>query len=449
MMRMTVREMIDVKNDYLEKLGGHIRGATEWRDDFRDMNRALAFIVDMCHFYRSDIGFVPEASEPLYRMDDPDVFSRRMIQLSEVWVGGKKLDGPMSAAQLQRMHQGWRWEPDGTTTAAVYEGNNQLRLYPPPDAATVALGRNYVAGYYTPGLILADGSYFAEGFDVLPTTISDGAETYIQPVVGAVNYGTGYNFTLNRFDFYGLDLGSKVNSQDTNYVRSQLKNLAAFSSDGTNRHSFKFDLSVSGLTAAEQVVVTGATHARLKTLRATNLYDPSQDLTVEIRLKRSGLNVVLDNNISVPYGASYTDYAGPGDWVSLPVQPGSSPYVTLTITGATGADGYATDIRVDHIEVEFTNSEGTPSGETAGAADDWPLDAYLDIRESAHYGFALLSAVLASNHSSDREEVMARVRAIDPQAWKVLQEMADENAHAIADSHVPTDFRKTFRRRGF
>lgn len=456
MSRMTVNEMIHVKRDLTEKLGGHIRGNTELRDDFRDLGRALDYIADMCKFHDQNVSFSPSANESLYRMDDTSIFGRRMLSVDRVFFGGKELCGHESGGRLLGMDElevidpDWRWATAGNPQYACYDGANRIRLHVPPSETYIENGKHSVSGYIVPGLILPNGTYLPNGFE--PFAV-DTPPDVTEPVAETLE---SYALSYTSEDLFTTVLPPVSPPPGFRYVDGYTYNwlLGSVASSPYIAGFNGFDFSSIPSDAT-------ITSVRLKKLVMAG--DVAGTLGVTAKLKiglLDGLLVEATSSASLSVTTSQTDFStglalssSGTTWAEL---NNANFCLQLTVTSAGGISSLAIDQIV--IEVTYTTEEivavdsgdgeggQTILGGTGSVFGEFPTNAYLDIRDVAHYAFAVLSAVLATTHNASDRDVLSRMQALDSRAFTQLDELRRENEEGSV-TYSPSLQRKRLNQR--
>lgn len=456
MSRMTVDEMIHVKRDLTKQLGGHIRGNTELRDDFRDLGRALDYIADMCKFHDQNISFAPVVDQAVYRMDDTEVFGRRMLNIDRVFFGGYELCGHESGGRLLGMEdlevidQNWRWATSGKPQYACYDGANRMRIHCPPSETYIEAGKHSVSGYFVPGLILPNGTYIPKGFE--PFAV-DSPPDVTEPVEETFD---SYALSYTSADLFTTVLPPMSPPPGFRYVDGYTYNWLLGSGSSSpyiaGFNGFDFSSIPSDATI---------TSVRLKKLVMAGDVSGTVGVTAKLKIGLlDGLLVEASSSANLSVTTSQTDFStglalssSGTTWAEL---NNANFCLQLTVTSAGGVSTLAIDQIV--IEVTYTTEEivavdsgdgeggQTILGGTGSVFGEFPTNAYLDIRDVAHYAFAVLSAVLATTHNASDRDVVSRMQALDSRAFSQLEELRIENLEGSVN-YSPSLQRKRIGRR--
>lgn len=154
---MTLAQTITLTEEFLAyDLDGYLGSEPTTAEMVVAINWAIRTVAKRASLYDPSIPITLVAETSTYDLRSLATAGRRIIDTSTVIVNGSMLSnaarsayGVWSLTELERMYPRWRVATSGTPSKAVVIGT-KLVLHPPPNAACVAAGQNYVSGTYLP-----------------------------------------------------------------------------------------------------------------------------------------------------------------------------------------------------------------------------------------------------------------------------------------------------------
>lgn len=443
-MKMTVHQMIDMKNDLTRNWGGSWRGRNELRDEMFDMNLALDKLARIVKFRDPKVMFRPLSGVSEYRVDDLTRFHKRVLEIQSVYLQGLLIHGPSDAGErklyspMQATQRFPRWRTEALSRQIIIDQGDKIYIVDAPDADDQSASTNFVDAFIIPGLW--DGStYIPGGFAIGRDRSLDGALSTATSEDSPNTYDTNSLVT----SFSG---GSNMAANDAAVATIQLSIDTAIAAYNSTTGA----LVLSGFTFSG--VPSGATITGVKLKQ----FKVSSDV-LSVSETNTALQVgVWDNRYAVTDTAAFqgvtgTIAAGHGSFLST----GAGANITTITTaseltyariwlfaepnfGGLEVDSYTLELKVDYAVLEVTYSTaGSAASESELKKGEWgsvlettPMNAVVDIHEDLHPALCALAGYMATTPNPNFQAAMQAIRATMPDYYDAINDHANRHAKA-------------------
>lgn len=468
-MILTLRRIMDLMNDYTERFGGNLRGVPEPRDQGQQLDMAMKMIARRYRKFEPMVEWYVQEGNTTYYLDDPQHFSRRILEPRCAWVGGVRssFSGEMSlpnSSEIAEAYPNFPVDPTVLPRRTVFwDGTHEIKLLPSPISSDIEGGYSRMSAYIIPGWRLSAGGYHlaapigddfgaSGGSSATETTstIASTAFTWTGSGTPAPNTGTQKAAT---------------EAQDSDYFTWGVAISTGIVADpgGDIRHIDLTTFDLSAIGSSDTI-----TDVALKAFRAyvdydTNIYTSAPTLTLELYggSYASPTFGPYSVELTVSGDAAMTSYSGAlpslgaltkADLATLNAR------ITLSVADQpeVGAGSSSTQtIRLDVLTLEVDHStpaSGLVSLETASVpggssltATDW--EAVPDLPVALHEPLAILAAYIAASPMASDQEAINAMGQVAPMAFKAFEDYSNENnERARVSRSRPQRFGLTHRR---
>lgn len=152
---MTGQQILNLMNYFGKGIPNYAGDTMSDAQALLQINRAIRLMSKDLKQWDSLIAVTLVVGTRSHSIRSTNVFARKIVKPfylvingNPLWDASGKRFGFFTIHEADRYYPDWRTRTEDTTFAAILSGNEKITYLPPPNAAVVSAGNNYIAGTY-------------------------------------------------------------------------------------------------------------------------------------------------------------------------------------------------------------------------------------------------------------------------------------------------------------